>query len=104
MPARFSWRSACGVGILWETIGRRGVYSGRGRRVKRFLRIAAFALLTMLLPGLTGADGGRIVVRADPSRLSWELFRPVAAIPGSREDARIAAEMSFPQPLRIAVE
>ena len=53
-----------------------------------------------LLPLLASASGG-ITVRADPPRLSWALFRPVAAIPGSSEDARIAAEMSFPQPLRI---
>jgi hypothetical protein len=42
-----------------------------------------------------------IVVRADPERLDWSLFRRVGSIPGTPEDAHIAAEMSFPRALRV---
>jgi Bacterial protein of unknown function (DUF922) len=56
---------------------------------------AAWLLLT------APAAAGRIDVRVDPVRLSWSDFRRVDAIPRSSEEARIAAEMSFPQPLRI---
>ncbi len=40
-------------------------------------------------------------VQANPSRLDWSLFRRVDSISGASEDARIAAEMSFPQPLKV---
>jgi len=66
--------------------------------MKRLLQLAAAALV---IAAPAAGAGGRIAVRAEPARLSWSLFRPVAAISGSREDARIAAEMSFPRPLRI---
>jgi len=61
-------------------------------------------LATGLLVGCLAAAataGARIAVRADPPRLSWSLFRRVDSIPASSEHARIAAEMSFPQPLKI---
>ena len=58
------------------------------------------ALLAVLLPAAVGA-ARRIDVRARPERLTWSDFREVESIAGSAEDARIAAEMSFPQPLRI---
>ena len=48
-----------------------------------------------------GAAGMRIDVRADPERLTWSDFRRVESVSGTSEHARIAAEMSFPQPLRI---
>jgi uncharacterized protein DUF922 len=56
-------------------------------------------LLALVTP--LGVSAGEIRVRAEPSRLSWSLFRTVDSIPGSTEDARTAAEMSFPRPLRI---
>ena len=48
-----------------------------------------------------GAAGMRIDVRADPERLTWSDFRRVDSVSGTSEQARIAAEMSFPQPLKI---
>jgi predicted secreted Zn-dependent protease len=35
-----------------------------------------------------------IVVRANPSRVTWNHFRPVASIPGTTEAAQINAEMA----------
>ena len=57
------------------------------------------------LPGLLSvvllASAETITVRADPPRFAWSDFRRVESMAGSAEDAHIAAEMSFPQPLRI---
>jgi hypothetical protein len=61
---------------------------------------AAFALATIAVTCLAASASGRIGVRADPLLLEWSLFRPAESL-SSSEDARIAAEMSFPQPLRI---
>ena len=59
-------------------------------------------LLALVAPiPARGAERSAITVRADPPRLSWSAFRHVDSIPGSSEDARIAAEMSFPRSLRI---
>ncbi len=44
--------------------------------------------------------GAEITVLADPRVLTWSMFRSVDSLPES-EDAHIAAEMSFPRPLRM---
>jgi Bacterial protein of unknown function (DUF922) len=59
------------------------------------------AAILVIVPPREGS-ARQIAVRADPPRLAWSLFRQVDSIEGSPEDARIAAEMSFPQPLRMA--
>jgi hypothetical protein len=59
------------------------------------------AILTIPAIPWIGAAGMRITVRADPERLTWSDFRRVDSVSGTSEHARIAAEMSFPQPLRI---
>jgi len=56
---------------------------------------------TLALAAVPAGAGPTVSVRADPARLSWSLFRRVDSIPGSSEDARLGAKMSFPQPLRI---
>jgi Bacterial protein of unknown function (DUF922) len=58
------------------------------------------AAILVIVPPRAGS-ARQIAVRADPPRLAWSLFRQVDSIEGSSEDARIAAEMSFPQPLRM---
>lgn len=59
-------------------------------------------LLALLAPiGAQAGDRTAITVRAEPAVLSWSLFSHVDTIPDSSEDARMAAEMSFPQPLRM---
>jgi hypothetical protein len=68
--------------------------------MSRGRKTAAFALATIAVVGLAASASGRIGVRADPPVLEWSLFRPAESL-SSSEDARIAAEMSFPQPLRI---
>ena len=60
----------------------------------------AFVLSMIAVTRVAGAASGRIGVRADPPVLEWSLFRPADSLSAS-EDARIAAEMSVPQPLRI---
>jgi uncharacterized protein DUF922 len=57
----------------------------------------------MLMAGALVAWAARtsIEVQANPSRLDWSLFRRVDSISGASEDARIAAEMSFPRPLKV---
>ena len=67
------------------------------RRKRILVAVSLAAALTICGP----AEAAGIVVQAAPERLSWSLFRPVDSIPGSSEDARIAAEMSFPRPIRI---
>jgi uncharacterized protein DUF922 len=62
-------------------------------------RVAVVVLVTAVL--VDSAARTPIEVRANPSRLDWSLFRRVDSISGASEDARIAAEMSFPQPLRV---
>jgi hypothetical protein len=62
-------------------------------------RLALIVLVTGVL--VVSAARTPIEVRANPSRLDWSLFRRVDSISGASEDARIAAEMSFPQPLRV---
>jgi hypothetical protein len=64
---------------------------------------AIVALGLLLRPLLAGASSV-ITVHADPAVLRWELFRRVEAVSETSEDARIAAEMSFPQPLRMENE
>jgi len=60
----------------------------------------AFVLCLLTAVGIVAAgDGRRITVRAEPERLTWSIFRSSDHLSGS-EDAHIAAEMSFPQPLR----
>jgi Bacterial protein of unknown function (DUF922) len=66
-------------------------------RTRRVRICAFFFLIAMECP----AAAQRIVVRAVPPRLAWADFRHVDSIPGSSEDARIAAEISFPRPLRM---
>jgi len=66
-----------------------------GRKVRHVL---AMSLLAVWWPGLAIA---RIVVRAEPARLTWSVFREQESAGGALEHARLAAEMSFPQPLRI---
>ncbi|MET0152698.1 MAG: DUF922 domain-containing protein [Candidatus Binatia bacterium] len=44
--------------------------------------------------------GAEITVRADPPVLTWSAFRSVESLAES-EDAHIAAEISFPRPLRM---
>ena len=61
--------------------------------------LAAAVLMAAMLVG-SGART-RVDVQANPSRLQWSLFRRVDSMPGSSEDARIAAEMSFPRPLKM---
>lgn len=58
----------------------------------------ALALAASLTAGVAAAA---VTVRADPAVLSWSDFRRVDSMAGSGEDAHIAAEMSFPQPLRM---
>jgi len=43
----------------------------------------------------------RITARAEPPVLTWSLFRRVDSIAGFSEDAHLAAEMSFPEPLTM---
>jgi hypothetical protein len=61
------------------------------------LLLAAILVIAPPRPG----SAERITVRADPPRLSWSLFRHVDSMPASSEDAHIAAEISFPQPLKM---
>ena len=77
--------------------GRQKIHVVHGRRNRLWL---AVCLLGVSLPA-AGTARMRIAVQADPPRLRWSDFRRVDAIPGSSEQARIAAEMSFPQPLKI---
>ena len=65
--------------------------------------VLAASLIFAAIPAMPwiGAAGMRIAVRADPERLTWSYFRRVDSMSGTSEHARIAAEMSFPQPLRI---
>jgi hypothetical protein len=67
----------------------------------RFVAARLAAVVLMAGVGAVWAARTSIDVQANPSRLEWSLFRRVDAIPGSSEDARIAAEMSFPQPLKV---
>jgi hypothetical protein len=62
------------------------------------LLLAALTIIAM--PGHSRADT-RIDVRTNPSQLDWSLFRRVDSIPDSSEDARIAAEISFPEALKV---
>jgi hypothetical protein len=48
------------------------------------------------------AGGTEITVHVDPPALTWAAFRSVDSLPES-EDAHIAAEMSFPRPLRMEI-
>ena len=66
----------------------------------RTLRFVAAAVV-VALGAARAAAAQRIAVRADPPKLDWSLFRAVDALPGTVEAAHIAAEMSFPQPLKI---
>jgi Bacterial protein of unknown function (DUF922) len=65
--------------------------------------VSARLATAMLVIGMLVDSPARmpIQVQANPSRLDWSLFRRVDSISGASEDARIAAEMSFPQPLRV---
>lgn len=60
----------------------------------------AWVLAVIAATCAAASASGRIGVRADPPVLEWSLFRPGESL-SSSEDARIAAEMSFPQPLRV---
>ncbi len=51
---------------------------------------------------VAAAAGAEITVRADPPALTWSVFRSVDSLAES-EDAHIAAEMSFPRPLRMEI-
>jgi len=62
-------------------------------------RLGAIVLMAGMMAGAAARTW--IDVQANPSRLEWSLFRLVDSIPGSSEDARIAAEMSFPRPLKV---
>jgi hypothetical protein len=65
------------------------------------LACCAIALLAASWwPWVSAAAGAEITVRVDPPLLTWSVFRSVDSLPES-EDAHIAAEMSFPRPLRI---
>lgn len=65
-------------------------------------RLSRFAAVCLAAAAAGFADArGAITVKADPPRLTWSLFRRADSMPGSSEDAHIAAEMSFPRPLRI---
>jgi hypothetical protein len=57
-------------------------------------------MITWLSASVAAARSAEIVVRADPPRLTWSLFRSVDSLADS-EDAHIAAEISFPRPLRV---
>jgi hypothetical protein len=51
---------------------------------------------------VSAAAGAEITVRVDPPALTWSIFRSVDSLAES-EDAHIAAEMSFPRPLRMEI-
>jgi hypothetical protein len=51
---------------------------------------------------VSAAAGTEISVHVDPPALTWSAFRSVDALAES-EDAHIAAEMSFPRPLRMEI-
>jgi Bacterial protein of unknown function (DUF922) len=61
--------------------------------------LAAVVLVAGVHVGRAGSTS--IEVQANPSRLDWSLFRRVDSISGASEDARIGAEISFPQPLKM---
>ncbi|MBI2963860.1 MAG: DUF922 domain-containing protein [Deltaproteobacteria bacterium] len=73
---------------------------GRAVRARRALRLS---LCAAPIAAVLAAEAARwpITVRADPPRLEWSMFRRVDAMPDPSEDAHIAAEISFPQPLRV---
>lgn len=70
----------------------------RRRRGRSLAGGIAVALAAGLAGGLAEAA---VTVRVDPPTLSWSDFRRVESMAGGGEDAHIAAEMSFPQPLRM---
>ncbi len=57
-----------------------------------------FAAIALLLASETARAG--VGVRADPRVLAWSDFRLTRSIPGG-ESAVMAAEISFPRPLRV---
>ena len=63
-------------------------------------RVARIPTIVWLSVSVAAASPAEIVVRADPPRLTWSLFRSVDSLVDS-EDAHIAAEISFPRPLRM---
>jgi hypothetical protein len=67
----------------------------RGRRLCRILAVI------LLAAAEEAGAAERITVRAEPPVLTWSLFRRVDSIAGTAEDAHLAAEMSFPEPLAI---
>lgn len=85
--------------VASEDVGAGSASAGRRSRGLATI-VAALGLLGSLgSPAPAAAD--RIAVRAEPRRLTWSLFRHVDALPDPSEDARIAAEISFPRPLQI---